>query len=318
MVRLLSSVVGRPSARSTSAISVVAHLGQIGPVAASGAEQPALVDQVAHRQQIHHQCGDLEHRGVLGDLVDLQRNEECGRDRGQVLGPAPTTPQADALDELQRTVGEQQQTSQPQRFAIPAESALDQADGCGRGQMQSQLLAQWRGRDQQLLQPRKQGRPPARDMVGHDRGGDQRQALEQSFHGQQPQQGELASMRTPNGLRQLVQLNPRRRLADHPGDRGIGAAHPRATAQAADQGGSVVGAVPVQIDGGPLQMLCDGRVGHPTEHVTLPAAAPEHPERIATTQLSDGRLGAIRTRLHCVRSATGSWRTEPQSRSRRP
>ena len=55
--------------------------------------------------------GDAQNRDPLVELVDLQRQEDAGRDRREVLAPALHEPQAGGLDEVDRRVAEDGQAT---------------------------------------------------------------------------------------------------------------------------------------------------------------------------------------------------------------
>jgi len=76
-------------------------------VPAAQAEQPLGQQQVEHSCHVDdkgHQAHDGE---LLGELVDLERQEDAGPDHGDVLAPTLEQEKAHALEQLEGGVGEQ-------------------------------------------------------------------------------------------------------------------------------------------------------------------------------------------------------------------
>ena len=65
---------------------------------------------------------------MLGEFVDLQREERGGGDDRQVLRPALGVPEADRLDEFDQGVGQEEGGDHHQGGVFVAEGVLDGAD----------------------------------------------------------------------------------------------------------------------------------------------------------------------------------------------
>ena len=103
----------------------------VGLLAAAHAEQPLGPDQVDDQQQVDHQRPDPQPGDLHGQVVDLVRQEDRGRHHGEVLAPALTQPQPDALGQLDERVEGQPDGQVGERARVERERVLDQPEQLG-------------------------------------------------------------------------------------------------------------------------------------------------------------------------------------------
>jgi hypothetical protein len=94
-------------------------------VAAAQPEQPLADEDVEDRDDVQRQRADLEPAHLLGQFVDLDRQEHGGGDHRQVLRPALAEPQPDALDHLDQGVSQQAARHHVQGRLLVVEGLLD-------------------------------------------------------------------------------------------------------------------------------------------------------------------------------------------------
>jgi hypothetical protein len=95
----------------------------------SYAEQPLAHDQVDDEREVDDERRDLDVGHVLGQLMDLERQEDAGADDSDVLTPALEAPQTDPLGHLEEGVDDEERLHEVQRAVLRVEQPLDLVDG---------------------------------------------------------------------------------------------------------------------------------------------------------------------------------------------
>src|SRR5664280_2738229 len=107
---------------------VVVTLLVVGCPTAAQAEQPLGEQQVDDSGDVDGERAGAGERDALDQFAHLQRQEDGGRDRGEVLAPALEQPQSDALDGLQGGVRPEQRRHQGELGRPGGQRMLQVAD----------------------------------------------------------------------------------------------------------------------------------------------------------------------------------------------
>jgi hypothetical protein len=106
-------------------------VGVVDGTAAAQPEQPLGEQQVDDDREVDQEPDDLQRRGFVDELVDLEREQHHRREEREVLGPALGVPQSDRLDPLHRSVDQERDADEAKLSAAQREELVeitDQAD----------------------------------------------------------------------------------------------------------------------------------------------------------------------------------------------
>jgi hypothetical protein len=102
----------------------VLSLRVLGGRATADAEEALREQQIDHHRDVHDQRDDLQRRALVDDLVDLERDEQRGRDQRQILRPPLLPPEPERLDSLERGVPEHAEAHEVQRARLEREELV--------------------------------------------------------------------------------------------------------------------------------------------------------------------------------------------------
>ena len=149
----------------------------------AGEAPPQQPGEVGNDRDVDGDPTRLQEGRLAHKLVHLDRNEQRGRNHGEVLGPEPVEPKADALDELEQAVAGRRDPGDEQRARV-------QAVKLGDNPVQERALRVELDRAHRMIGDPAEVAPEVSNEVGA--GGEQQQAAGRSLERDQAQDAAAA------------------------------------------------------------------------------------------------------------------------------